>query len=52
MNNGENKESLQLALPTPLSTPTHSGRSVHGWFAGDARRELTLMPDRSVLHTV
>ena len=49
---GEDEESSQLALPTPLSTPTRSGRSVHGWFAEDARRELSLLPDRSVLHTV
>ena len=27
----------QLALPTPLSTPTQPGRSVHGWFAADAK---------------
>ena len=31
----------QLELPTPLSTPTHSGRSVHGCFAADARRAYT-----------
>ena len=49
---GEDEQSPQLALPTPLSTPTHSGRSVHGWFAEDARGDLSLLPDRSVLHTV
>ena len=49
---GEDEESSQLALPTPLSTPTHSGRRVHGWFAEDARRDLPLLPDKNVLQTV
>ena len=34
MNNGEDEETLQLALPTLLSTPTHSGRNVHEVFTG------------------
>ena len=32
---------IQLELQTPLATPTHSGRNVHGWTAADARRAHT-----------